>query len=121
MRRPAIIPRRTTARALAILALSVFASAQAGAAAAQGDSLGANWGLQQGEARDKVRAGQLVPLGQVVELVRRRTPGRLLNAGLEQDGGGRSVYRIRWAAADGRRVDVIADAATGQVLREEGR
>ncbi len=129
MRRLAPPPGRTTARA--VLAAAVLAGAScpglvrpaAAAAVVQGggDSLGANWGLQQGEVRDKVRSGQLVPLGQVVEAVRRRMPGRLLNAGLEQDGGGRPVYRVRWAAADGRRVDVIADAASGQVLREEGR
>jgi uncharacterized membrane protein YkoI len=93
----------------------------AGHARAQAhDSLGADWGPQQNEARQRVRAGQNRPLEQVVASVRRQIPGRLLDAGLEEDGG-RQVYRVRWAAADGRRLDVIADAATGQVIRQEGR
>ena len=95
--------------------------ATAGVAHAQAhDSLGADWGPQQNEARQRVRAGQNVPLDQVVAAVRRRIPGRLLDAGLDQEGG-RQVYKVRWAAADGRRIDVIADAATGQVIRQEGR
>lgn len=89
-------------------------------AAVQGDSLGADWGPQQGQARACVRAGKCVALKEVVAAVGRRIPGRLLNAGLEQDAG-RQVYRVRWGAADGRRVDVIVDAASGQIVREEGR
>ena len=37
--------------------------------------------------------------------------GRVLDAGLE----GRN-YRVRWAAADGRRIDFIVDAETGQII-----
>ena len=88
--------------------------------AVQGDSLGADWGPQQAQARECLRAGKCVALREVVASVGRRIPGRLLNAGLEQDGG-RQVYRVRWGAADGRRVDVIVDAASGQIVREEGR
>ena len=89
-------------------------------AAVQGDSLGADWGPQQGQARECVRAGRCMALKEVAAAVGRRIPGRRLNAGLEQDGG-RQVYRVRWGAADGRRVDVIVDAASGQIVREEGR
>ncbi len=103
------------------LAAALSLVGAAGVAHAQAhDSLGADWGPQQNEARQRVRAGQNVPLERVVAAVRSRTPGRLLDAGLEQDGG-RQVYRVRWAAADGRRLDIIADAATGQVIRQEGR
>ena len=58
-----------------------------------------------------------VPLKEVVAAISRRTPGRLLDAGLESGPGGRDVYRVRWAAADGRRMDVIVDAASGAVIR----
>ena len=51
----------------------------------------------------------------------RRIPGRMLDAGLEAGDNGRQVYRVRWAATDGRRLDVIVDAATGAVLHEGGR
>ena len=84
--------------------------------ARQPDSLGADWRQQQGEARAKVKNGSHIPLERVVDEIRRRTPGRLLDAGLETDPDGRSVYRVRWAAADGRRIDFRVDAASGTIL-----
>ncbi len=88
-------------------------------AAAGPDSLGAGWRQQQGEAREAVQSGRAIPLGRVMEQIRRRTPGRPLDAGLEQSGG-RAVYRVRWAAEDGRRIDYIVDAETGAILRADG-
>ncbi|MFT4252143.1 MAG: hypothetical protein QM608_06645, partial [Caulobacter sp.] len=52
-----------------------------------------------------------VPLSAVIDNIARRTPGRLLDAGLE----GRN-YRIRWATTDGRRIDFIVDAESGRIL-----
>ncbi len=83
------------------------------------NSLGAGWRQQQDEAREAVRRGRHVPLGRVLEQIRRRTPGRQLDVGLEERGG-RSVYRVRWAANDGRRIDYIVDAETGAVIRADG-
>ena len=79
------------------------------------DSLGADWRLQQDEARQGVRNHQLLPLGRVIEQVRARTPGRQLDAGLEYQGA-RPIYRVRWMTRDGRRVDYLIDAATGAIL-----
>jgi len=79
------------------------------------NSLGADWRLQQDEARQGVRNHQLLPLGRVIEQVRARTPGRQLDAGLEYQGG-RPIYRVRWMTRDGRRVDYLIDAATGAIL-----
>jgi len=105
-------------RSLSIAAIaSVIALVAAPAAfAGQPDSLGADWRRQQGEARAKVKAGSVMPLERVVAEIRRRQPGRLLDAGLETDPDGRTVYRVRWAAADGRRVDFRVDATSGAVL-----
>ena len=116
-------------RAAFLLALLI---ALPGAASAQGladglfslpvlspNSLSAGWRDQQNEARDAVRRGRHVSLGQVLQTLRRRTPGRQLDAGLEQRGG-RTVYRVRWAADDGRRIDYLVDAETGAVVRAEG-
>ena len=75
------------------------------------DSLGADWRERQDQARGGVQSGRLVPLGRVIEMISRRVPGRVLDAGLE----GRN-YRVRWATADGRRIDFIVDAETGQIL-----
>ena len=79
------------------------------------NSLGADWRLQQDEARQGVRNHQLLPLGRVIEQVRARTPGRQLDAGLEYQGA-RPIYRVRWMTRDGRRVDYLIDAATGAIL-----
>jgi uncharacterized membrane protein YkoI len=79
------------------------------------NSLGADWRQQQDEARQGVRQRRIMPLGAVIQQIRRRFPGRQLDAGLEYQGD-RPIYRLRWMTPDGRRVDYIIDAATGQVL-----
>ena len=85
------------------------------------DSLGADWRPRPDEARRGVREGRLAPLGRVIDQIRRRSPGRQLDAGLETDAYGRRVYRVRWAGADGRRSDYIVDAETGRVIGLDGR
>lgn len=102
-----------------ILAVLSAATVPASALAQSPNSLGAGWRQQQDEAREAVRRGRHLPLGRVLEQLRRRTPGRQLDVGLEQQGA-RMVYRVRWAAADGRRIDYIVDAETGAVLRADG-
>ena len=84
------------------------------------NSLGAGWRPDaQNQAREAVQRGRNVPLARVLRELERRTPGRHLDAGLELREG-RQVYRVRWATADGRRIDYIVDAQTGAVLRAEG-
>lgn len=61
------------------------------------------------------RAPRLASLARVIEEIRRRTPGRQLDANLEQQGA-RQVYRVRWMTNDGRRIDYIVDAVTGAIL-----
>jgi uncharacterized membrane protein YkoI len=108
---------------LAVAAPACLASAQPapqpGGAPTAYDSLGADWGAQQDEARAGVSQGRYAPLARVIAEIRRRTPGEQLDAGLEQ-AGGRAVYRVRWAAQNGRRIDYIADAKTGAILSAEG-
>jgi hypothetical protein len=81
---------------------------------------GGDWRGQQEEVRRAVREGRHVPLGQAIEAVRRRAPGRELDAGLEPGPNGRPVYRLRWAGQNGRRQDYMVDAETGAVLGVEG-
>lgn len=79
----------------------------------------ASWqGGDQAEARRAVREGRHVSLGQAIDAIRRRTPGRQLDAEMEPGPGGRHVYRVRWATADGRRIDYIVDAETGAIIGE---
>lgn len=78
------------------------------------------WRAQQDEARAAVRAGRHVPLGRVIEALRARTPGRQLDTALERGADGRPVYRVRWAADNGRRIDYRVDAETGAILSGDG-
>jgi hypothetical protein len=77
-------------------------------------------GGQQDEVRRAVREGRHIPLGRAIDAVRRRAPGRELDAGLEPGPNGRSVYRLRWAGQNGRRQDYMVDAETGAVLGVQG-
>jgi hypothetical protein len=83
------------------------------------DSLGAGWAPQQDQVRAGVTQKRFIPLGQAIEQIRRRGPGRELDAGLEQ-WNGRSAYRVRWAGVDGRRIDYIVDAVSGAILSVDG-
>lgn len=100
-----------------IAAASLSVLFAAGAACAQGGMAAA----QQDEVRAAVREGRHVPLAQVLNEIRRRTPGRQLDTALEREPDGRPVYRVRWAGEQGRRIDYIVDAQTGAILRAEGR
>jgi hypothetical protein len=81
----------------------------------RGNSLGDGWAPREDDAREGVRGGRLVPLESVIRNIARSTPGRLLDAGLE-DQGGRPIYRVRWQAANGQRIDFIVDATTGAII-----
>ena len=102
------------------LAVSLFLAASSPAGQTP-DSLGKDWNPSSAGVRDQVRSGRVIPLSQAIKTVESSTPGHLLDAGLESGADGRQVYRVRWAAADGRRLDVIVDATSGAVLRQEGR
>ncbi len=101
--------------AAALVVLSAPATSLAQPQDDKGDSLGAAWAPQQDRVREGVQRGGQLPLAAVVARVHRRVPGRMLDAGLESFRG-RPVYRIRWLTTDGRRLDVLVDAATGAIL-----
>jgi uncharacterized membrane protein YkoI len=113
--RIAIIFALALAGATPAFVQTAFAQSPA-AQAPRGDSLGADWREQQNEARAKVLEGRHVPLERVIAEIRRKTPGRLLDTGIEQGPDGRSVYRVRWAASSGRRIDFLVDAQSGAIL-----
>ena len=73
----------------------------------------------QDEARAGVRERQFMPMGRILSDIRQRNPGTLLDAGLEQ-GAKRPVYHVRWLSNDGRRVDYVVDARTGNILSARG-
>lgn len=65
------------------------------------------------------QAPRLVSLNQAVDSVRRSTPGHLLDAS-PPSGGSRPVYRIRWQADSGQRIDFVVDAQTGAIIGRNG-
>ena len=79
------------------------------------------WGGQQNEAREGVRQGRFQSMGEILGRLRQREPGQQLDADLGEGPDGRPVYRVRWAAKNGRLIDYTVDAQTGAILSEEGR
>ncbi len=69
------------------------------------------------EARTAVQSGQVLPALQVIRTVRQRySRADVIDAELEQ--GPRPRYIIKILTEDGRRVDVVVDAQTGNILYE---
>jgi len=81
-----------------------------------GRGFGGNWRAEQDEVRRAVRDGRHVPLSHAIAAVRQRSPGHVLDAGMETAPDGRTLYRLRWATNDGRRIDYLVDAATGVIV-----
>jgi uncharacterized membrane protein YkoI len=77
---------------------------------------------EQEQAHDGVRAGRIVPLSMVLKTIRDRYPGKLLDArtiGGQQ--GNPLRYEVMWLTPDSRRLDIIADAATGNIINVQGQ
>lgn len=70
---------------------------------------------EQDRARDAVRSGSVRPLDDILSIVRRNYPGRVLDAGLNQ-GGGRWFYDIRLLGPGGQVTDLRVDAGSAEVL-----
>lgn len=58
---------------------------------------------------------RMASLGWVIESIRRRSPGRQLDADVDFMDG-RPVYRVRWLTVHGRRMDYLVDAESGVIL-----
>lgn len=71
---------------------------------------------EQETVRRAVEAGRLMPLSEIVTKVQAHHPGRILEVELEYGRDGRRIYEIEVLLAQGRRIEVQVDAATGQIL-----
>lgn len=69
-------------------------------------------------ARGAVERGEALPLGDILDRVQGRLPGRILEVEFERDDGA-WVYEFTVLRADGRRVEVYVDAATAAVLSQD--
>lgn len=66
-------------------------------------------------ARAAVLAGQVLPLGTVLERLAREHPGQVLKVELESERG-RWIYEVRLLQSGGRLTQLHIDAATGDIL-----
>jgi hypothetical protein len=94
----------------------IFALLLIGAAAAPGHAL-----AQPSRARAGVRAGQVRPLDQILNGIRRERPGNLADVqGPNIGPEGEPRYRLKWITPDGRVLWLDTNARTGRVLGVQG-
>jgi hypothetical protein len=77
---------------------------------------GSGWGRTR-EAPPGAYPGRSAPLSGVIASLRRRSPGRELDAAMDVMDG-RPVYRVLWLTEHGRRMDYLVDAETGAIISE---
>lgn len=66
-------------------------------------------------ARAAVQAGEVLPLGQVIERLQRTHPGQILELELDRENG-RWIYEVKLLQADGQLLKLELDARTADVL-----
>ena len=72
----------------------------------------------QTRARAAVEAGEILPLQTIIERLRTRLQGRILEVELEREDG-RWVYEIELLLADGHKRELEIDATSARVLEDE--
>ena len=78
-------------------------------------------GLADGDherARMLFQSGEILPLEQILKLVRKHHSGHLLEAELERENG-RYVYEIELLSPDGEVWELQLDAVSGELLETE--
>ena len=76
-----------------------------------------------GRGADAARAlsptgARLLPLANILEIVRARVPGEVIEVELE-DEDGRFEYEVTILTADGRAIETTVDASTGTIRKSE--
>jgi uncharacterized membrane protein YkoI len=72
------------------------------------------------QARDARERGQIRPLKEIFRDLKRRYGGYQLNAELYASDDGSMEYRVSWLTEDGRKIDLVVDAATGEIKSSRG-
>lgn len=70
-------------------------------------------------ARQAVQAGQVLPLGKVLERLEREHPGQVMEVELEQEEG-RWIYEVKLLQPQGQLVKLKLDARTAALLTGKG-
>ncbi|RDW13884.1 PepSY domain-containing protein [Paracoccus thiocyanatus] len=66
-------------------------------------------------ARGAVERGEILPLAEVLALLHRTHPGRVIEVDLDEDDG-MMIYEVELVTEDGRLIEVELDAASGRIL-----
>lgn len=74
----------------------------------------------QDRARRALREGRVLPLGDILDSVRRRIPGKVLDVDLVQERRG-FVYHLRVLDPNGRVLGVAVDGRSARILGVRGR
>ena len=69
-------------------------------------------------ARDAVRQQQIIPLAEIIPDILNEFDARLLEAEFEREDGA-FVYELELITSSGRMIEVMVDAATGEILEVE--
>ena len=69
-------------------------------------------------ARAALARGEVRPLAEILAVVHDAVPGDIVEVELEREGGV-WVYELKVISPDGRRLEVLIDAATGTLLEHE--
>ena len=77
------------------------------------------WSGEQDQVRAGVSQGAYKPLAAIVADLQKRHPGRVLDVETKRGPAGELRYDITLADAQGRKQELLVDAATGQVLAQE--
>lgn len=75
-------------------------------------------GLDAGAARAAMLRGEILPLEQILGIVRKAFPGEVIEIELELDDGA-LTYEFDILSPDGRLFEVDVEAATGRILEVE--
>jgi hypothetical protein len=77
--------------------------------------------FEQDRAREALRRGWVLPLGNVLANVRKSVPGDVLDVRLKHESDGEWVYALMVLTPDGRYRDVAVDAKSCRILWIKGR
>ena len=80
-------------------------------------------GMSHDQALEAVRAGLILPVLPIIERAERRYSGRVVDVELTGgDGDDRQLfYQVKILTSDGRLLELLVDAATGDVVGLGGR
>jgi len=70
-------------------------------------------------AREAVRSGRVLPLRAILDAMEKDFAGQVLDVELEHDDGA-IVYEIELLAPGGRKIELVYDAGSGQLLSADG-